>query len=375
MKEKQLVYDYFINNVPVIFIRCDEEGVIDRVNSFTERLFASDLSGKSLFEKVSSIRDSVHLKELSGRNKPLLFNFNSHFNVPVTYYIDVIKDESAYYIFGKTDSDEIEKLQKYMVQKNNQLNEMTRKLKKKNITLKKLNNQKNQFLGMAAHDLRNPLGIIQTYTEFLLEGIEEKEMADNCLNTIHNLSKFMFGIINDYLQFSSLENGEIRLDCEKFDLNDALRNQVNLNLNLAREKGVNIVFQSENDSIIIEADRLKMMQIINNLLTNAVKFSYENGIIYVRSERKDGVAEFSVRDEGIGIPEKFREKLFKPFSGKSRPGTKGEQGTGLGLAIVFNIVVAHNGDIEVISEEDKGSEFVISIPQRPEEKKERDVRI
>lgn len=246
---------------------------------------------------------------------------------------------------------------------NNELVNLQRELSKKNVELARLNDLKNQFMGMAAHDMRNPLGIIQNYTEFLMEEISENLSEDHqlFLNTIYRSTDFMLKLIEDLLDYSKIESGKIQLNKETFDLVDFTKENVHLNQTLASKKQINIHFEHPQE-IIFNADKNKIGQILSNLISNAIKFSEAGSDVYVMLEIKNDIVFLRVKDKGIGIRNEDLNKLFIPFNKISSSGTRGEKGTGLGLSIVKKIIESHNGSINVISEYGKGTEFIVKMP-------------
>jgi signal transduction histidine kinase len=246
---------------------------------------------------------------------------------------------------------------------NNELVALQRDLSLKNIELSRLNVQKNQFLGIAAHDLRNPLGGIIGYTELLLdETVKLDPEYREILTIIHRSGNYMLQLINDLLDITKIESGTLVLDLVSMDLADLVRRNVSLNQVIASRKGIRIEFTAEAALPEIQADAARLEQILNNLIGNAVKYSGSGSVVKVDLKREGDQAIILVSDCGLGIPPEQIDTLFKPFAtGKAR-GTAGEKSTGLGLAIVRKIVSAHGGEIRVQSEVGKGSTFEVSLP-------------
>jgi len=261
---------------------------------------------------------------------------------------------------GDITSDIYEKLSSL----NNELVNIQRELARKNFELEKANSLKNQFLGVVAHDLRNPLGVILGYTDFLLDEGSKTFKTEHIefINIIKRSSEFMLNLINELLDYSAIESGEIKIEPEVFEFNKMILNSVQLNSVLAEAKKIKIIFTGINEKCEIYADLLKIEQVLNNLITNAVKYSYSGSEVNVKLKKEDGFAIVSVEDKGIGIKKEDIEKLFKPFSKLTSKGTAGEKSIGLGLLIVKRIIKEHKGDIWVVSEPEKGSVFSFKIP-------------
>lgn len=247
---------------------------------------------------------------------------------------------------------------------NNDLANLQREMVKKNSALAKLIEEKNRLLGMAAHDLRNPLGIILVYSEFL-----ETEAASSLseehrefITTIKDTCQFLLSMVGDLLDVSAIESGLLRLDFQPCDLPAFITHNVALNSVLAGPKHISVEFVAPGDLPEILLDAAKIAQVLNNLIGNAVKFSHAGTTVRVGLERDGDSVRITVEDEGPGIPEEEIGKLFKPFSTASVRGTAGETSTGLGLAIVRRIVEGHGGTISVKSEIGKGSNFFFTLP-------------
>lgn len=247
---------------------------------------------------------------------------------------------------------------------NNDLVNMQRELSKKNRELDELNNLKNQFLGMAAHDLRNPLGVIMGYSEYLIEDTEGILTDDQTmmLDSILTSSEFMLRLLNDLLDVSAIESGKLSLDLIKTDLVAVVKKNVELNNVIAQKKNIRILFNQSEPMPEMVFDIGKIEQVLNNLISNAVKFSEpgKNVIVGITSNATECIV--SVADQGPGIPEEEIGNIFKPFKRTSVKSTAGEKSTGLGLSIVRNLIVGHKGRIWVESTVGKGSTFYFSLP-------------
>lgn len=247
---------------------------------------------------------------------------------------------------------------------NNELINLHRELAQKNAKLEQLNQQKNQFLGMAAHDLRNSLGINLAYSQFLLDEVATTLDDEHLefIRIIRSSSEFMLGLVNNLLDITALESGKLQLDLQPVDLISVIERNVALNRVLAAKKQADLHFYHQGDDLQAMADILKLEQVLNNLISNAVKFSMPQHPVEVRLVEGEGQAIVSVRDQGQGIPADELDRLFKPFGKTSVRSTAGEKSTGLGLAIVRKIVEAHHGKIWVESDVGKGSTFYFSLP-------------
>jgi signal transduction histidine kinase/CheY-like chemotaxis protein len=228
------------------------------------------------------------------------------------------------------------------------------------------NERKNQFLGMAAHDLRNPITVIQGYGELLKSDISDKLDTEQLeyLNGVQSASYFMERLVDDLLDVAKIESGKWELECLLTDILPIVREAVSYNAPLAKSKQIEIVIDYEDNLPKTMIDASKIQQVLNNLLSNAIKYSHAHTRVYVRISLDENNFLISLKDQGQGIPKKEQEKLFKAFSKTSVQSTGGEKSTGLGLLICRQIVEAHEGKIWVESEIGVGSTFYISLPIR-----------
>lgn len=244
---------------------------------------------------------------------------------------------------------------------NNELSTAQRELAKKNAELARLNEQKNQFLGIASHDLRNPLEVILTYSDFLLEDaapVLAPEQID-FIHTIRSSSEMMLRLVEELLDVTRIEAGKLDLDLAQVDLGEAIEANVRRNRVLAAKKRIDIRLQRESGLPRLRLDAGKIEQVLDNLIGNAVKFSPPGSPVEVRVGRENGHVVISVEDHGPGIPADLLGKLFEPFT---RGRVREAKGAGLGLAIVKSIVAGHGGDIRVESEIGRGATFQVCLP-------------
>jgi len=230
--------------------------------------------------------------------------------------------------------------------------------------LKAANQAKNKLLGMAAHDLRNPLASIRGLAEFLRDGTVGPLTADqlDLANTIFETSQSMLTLLNELLDVATIEAGELKLHREPQNLTELVEKAVYLNNINAARKNTKIVFSAPEEAPIVRIDQSKIKQVMDNLLSNAVKYSPPGSIVNVRISGYHPAFNVSVQDQGPGIPENERHQLFKDFMTLSSKPTGGEKATGLGLAICRKIIEAHRGAITATNLSQGGCEFSIMLP-------------
>lgn len=249
---------------------------------------------------------------------------------------------------------------------NNELADAQRELAKKNAALAALNEQKNRLLGMAAHDLRNPLGVIMSYAKFLnhMAGAKLDEKELQFVAQIEKSSQFMLRLLEDLLDVSQIESGQLNLALAPTDLVALVKGNVELNRVLAGAKDISIELEVPAALPPVDMDATKIEQVLNNLISNAVKYSHAGTTVRVSLESGAEEVRVSVRDQGQGIPAAELDKLFQAFSKTSVRSTAGEKSTGLGLAITRKIVEGHGGRIGVASRVGEGSTFSFALPVR-----------
>lgn len=230
--------------------------------------------------------------------------------------------------------------------------------------LVELNELKDKFLGMAAHDLRNPITAIRGFVDIMNQGMvgQVSEDQKKFLTRIRSNCDHMLKLVEDLLDVSAIESGKLDLDLKEIDIDEFLREQCESYRLVAQSKSIAVELNTPEEEIMVKADPGKLAQVVDNLVTNAVKFSYPESTIRIGASKKDGFIEVSVQDEGQGIPEQELPRLFSAFQKTSTRPTGGEKSTGLGLAIVKRLVEAHGGEIRVESKKGEGATFAFTIP-------------
>ena len=219
---------------------------------------------------------------------------------------------------------------------------------------------KNRMMGILAHDLRGSFGVISGYVELLeFTGEELSERVKSSLAVITNTVTSMDALVDEVLAVAVAEVGEVKLTCQSVDLAEVVRKAIESAVVLANKKNVRLI--AETKPTWAELDALKIEQVLNNLIGNAVKFSNSGGEIRLSVGSSDGRCVVRVADQGVGIPPRIRANLFQPFC-KGQEGTAGERTNGLGLYICSLIVAAHRGRIELETEPGRGTTFSVTLP-------------
>lgn len=238
--------------------------------------------------------------------------------------------------------------------------------------LQKLNKQKDEVLQIVSHDMRNPLSAILGITKLIKEQNSEngKEIKEY-MGMIEQSAEHLLKQVDELMNVSQIESGSLDLNPSPVNINESTRDIVDLHRSAAAVKKIDIKTElnaKENEKGWF--DEIRYEQIIGNLVTNAIKFTREGGQVTVRvsypeeSEKSENTGlELQVKDNGIGIPEKFMDILFTKYGVHGREGTNGEKSIGLGLPFLKNLVDTHGGNISVDSEEEKGTAFTVFLPE------------
>ena len=228
-----------------------------------------------------------------------------------------------------------------------------------NNTAYKNEKSKNDFFANFSHELKTPLNAIISSSELLAERIfgQLNNKQEEYVNDIRISGLHLLGMINDILDMAKLDANSMQLNLTQFDISTTLEDVYNIINPLAIKKNIKIK-KICNITDPITADRQKIQQIFFNLISNAIKYTPENGEISIKINKLKDATFISVKDTGIGIDEKFHEKIFQKFV---QLGSQ-KHSNGLGLTITKELVKLHNGDIKLKSKLQQGSEFIVTIP-------------
>ncbi len=230
---------------------------------------------------------------------------------------------------------------------------------------------KTKFLSNMSHDIRTPMNAIIGFTTLALTHIDNKERVQGYLRKIDVSSNHLLSLINDVLDMSRIESGKIHLEETEFRLTDVIQELKNMLMLEMQSKNLkfHIDMEDASDGHII-CDKLRLNQILLNLLSNAMKFTAPGGSVNVRiskmleADNGEAMYEFRVKDTGIGMSEEFQKHIFEPFERERTSTVSGVQGTGLGMAITKNLVEMMGGTISVVSKKDVGTEFTVQLPMK-----------
>lgn len=257
---------------------------------------------------------------------------------------------------------------------NEELEKASVELSEKNEELREANEIKSELLGIVAHDLKNPLQVIIGYTGLLQEAVKEFPAAHRTLHMINKSSDKMLNLVTELLETATIDSGKLKMNITAVDIGELAKKVVKGISHLAEKKKQDIAL-SISQGWVVRGDKMLLQQVMDNLISNAVKFSPFGKTIWVTIGCKPGrdnsrnlgagegsIVIFEVRDEGPGLTCDDKSKLFGKFQRLSAKPTGGETSTGLGLSIIKDLVELHNGEIHVESEPGKGSTFSVHLP-------------
>ncbi|CUH91759.1 sensor histidine kinase [Herbinix luporum] len=226
-----------------------------------------------------------------------------------------------------------------------------------------LDDYQKKFVANISHDFRSPLTSIKGYAEAILDGTIPTDMQDRYLNIILFETERLNKLTSSLLELNRFESRSALLDIVSFDINLVIKKTAESFEGACRSKKItlNLVFSST--ETYVDADMSKIQQVLYNLIDNAIKFSHNNSKIKVSTEEKGEKVFVSVKDYGIGIPKDSIKKIWDRFYKTDASRGKDKKGTGLGLSITKEIIQAHNENINVVSTEGVGTEFIFSLPK------------
>lgn len=220
---------------------------------------------------------------------------------------------------------------------------------------------KSELLATASHDLKQPLSVMRGYIDLLDMTNTFDERSQRFLLSLNKAVASMQILIDELLDLARIESG-IELQIEDIDLESLLRECLEGSMPKAEEKAMQVLTDIPEDFPIIKGDRLRLGQIFNNLIGNAIKYTPPEGSVRIYVERQKKVIRVSIQDTGLGISPEDKAQIFDRFYRVRRPETDSIEGTGLGLAIVKSLVEAHQGEITLVSQLNKGSTFHVTLP-------------
>lgn len=230
-------------------------------------------------------------------------------------------------------------------------------------------NQK-KFIANVSHDFRSPLTSIRGYLQAMADGTIPPEMYEKYINIVLNETERLTKLTNSMLTLNNLNIKGAMLETSDFDINKVIRDTIATFEGTCQEKRISIQLILTGKEMYVNADKLKIQQVIYNLLDNAIKFSHHDSKIKIETTEKNDKIFVSIKDSGVGIPKENLKHIFDRFYKTDNSRGKDKKGTGLGLAITKEIINAHKENINVISTVDVGTEFIFTLSKSHEDEDE-----
>lgn len=267
-------------------------------------------------------------------------------------------------------SEEITRQQGILVEQSRDIQEMNSQvlilndsLRWQNEKLVETNREKDELMGIVSHDLKNPIGAIRSYAELIQSGIFSGEEMQGAVGKIVDVSDRMLELVKNLLDLNQLESGGLHMDIVNFDILSVIEAVVDQYSEPASVKNITLHFSNDAEKNIVAADERYLMQVLDNIVSNAVKYSPHGKHVFVRVLKNNATVRVEVQDEGPGISEEDMKKLFGKFARLTAQPTGDEHSTGLGLSIVKKMVEAMNGTVWCESELGKGATFIVELPK------------
>jgi signal transduction histidine kinase len=360
---------YLLESAQSLALQLDREYRVTKANVAAHQALGDEIVGRLFSELLVDFFSSVNLAERIARgasaNQRLTLSTAS--GMPESFQFRFFPIPEGTLALGSIDLGEQLKLQRQILALNRELSDLARQLHLANAELIELNDLKNRFLAMAAHDLRKPVNVISIYSEFLLEEAAEKlgEEHAGFLRTCVDAADGMKRLIDNFLDISLIESGQLRIERVLTSVPELIHNAIPLVRLLADRRNVELVLDTRDANRRAFLDATKFSQILVNLLSNAIEHSEAGQRVWFSSRWEGPELLFTVRDEGCGIPEEHKPLLFLPFTRAGTLKTCGERSMGLGLSISRQVAEAHGGRIWLDPSEGPGTAFVVAVPADP----------
>ena len=360
---------YIDESAPVMALRLDARQYVTNANEHARRVLGADLQGRCLRDLVVGF---TPVPDLSGpeatRAAGHLLSLNTPARLPESYRFRFFSRPDGWLALGSIDFDEQMRLRTEVLALNRELNDLARQLHLANAELRELNQLKNRFLGMAAHDLRRPISLIMTYSEFVLDEAgaqlfdEHRKFLSSCLVAATGMKR----MIDNFLDVSIIESGALQLELAPASVAAIVAGAEPIARLQAEKKHVTLLLEVEDPGWPLRVDAGKIQQVLLNLVGNAVEHSVAGQRVWLSSHWQAQELEFTVRDEGPGIAPGDLARLFMSFARAGTQKTAGERSVGLGLAIARLVVEAHGGRIWVECAPAQGASFKFTLPVNAE---------
>lgn len=322
---------------------------------------------RELLARDRALKDAELQRQVSLRNSVIIGSF---FLVIILFLLGVsyrLKRRTALIFQQKSEELEaanadIRKHEELLQDQAIQIERKNEELTRQNAMLEQLNNEKNELLGIVSHDLRNPIGGILMVAEAMTEEGRSPEYLRAKAQSIHETAGMVITLVRNLLDINRLESGRMQLDQLPIDVRPLLMQLVHAHARWAERKHIRIDVDLADDGTLILGDKGAMSQILDNLISNAIKYTALGSTILLRMRRADSRIVLEVWDEGEGMTEEDEERMYQKFAKLSAKPTGGESSTGLGLSIVKKLTETMGGAVNYRRREERGSVFTVDLP-------------
>jgi signal transduction histidine kinase len=361
--------DYLAATSVLAVLEVDRDGTIVRANETIERLAGRPLAGVPIRELVRAEQEPALARVLEARDprwhRTTLGLLPDERGIPLDFTVACRPLSAGRLLIAEPLAAAVSAVNEQLLALNEELAGAQRQIRRQNADLARQNDDlreidrlKDTLLANVSHDLRTPLTAILGYAELLRRRGGMTDQQSQAVDVIERNAGRLLRLVSDLLLLAQVRAGRMTLDREAVDLTQLAADAVESTRPLADHAGLTLALEIESPGPVIEADPLRLAQLLDNLIANAIKFTPAGGSVTVRVRTGPGGPTIEVQDTGQGFPEAERDALFEAFN---RGSTADAPGTGLGLAIVRAVAEAHGAVVGVESEVDRGTRFTVAF--------------
>jgi signal transduction histidine kinase len=348
-----------------------------------ELLYANSLMSSLLNGNIADRFINPSFEQLKNKkaDKPLLFEgyltIGDYQSINTSIFAKIYRKDNEYLLIGGIEAPQLIEQNKQMHQLNREINNLQRqlikekinlektlqKLNKSNSELEKLNADKDQFMSILAHDLKSPFNSLLGFSSLLAEDLHEFDMEsiERQVQFINKISHQTYYLLEDLLLWSQSQSGKMPFSPSRLSTYEICNEVVESLIHIAQKKNISIDFSSLRD-IHAFADYNMLKTILRNLISNAIKFTPEDGLVRITAQSNSIEVIFSITDNGVGIADENISKILNSYERFSTNGTRNEHGTGLGMNLCLDFIHRHKGEIKIVSKQPMGSTFSFNLP-------------